>query len=82
MGNQEWENFVRGMGEAGVDSELMAGAYIAEHILGVYYEEAERALDYLETPNELQTQAREILIRRWRQIKSLVEEAVEHNASL
>lgn len=82
LGAEEWKKFVRGVHAADVDDERRADAYIADHILGVCYMEAKRALDYLEAEHGLESRAREMLIRRWRQIKDLITAVIKDNFNL
>ena len=61
------------------DNEVKADALILSRILEVYYAEAEHALICMvECADRIKQQPREVLVRRWSQIKELVVEAVKN----
>lgn len=61
--------------------ERRADSYIVAHIMDVYYSEAANALDWLEMMTECQSGPREMLVKRWSQIKDLIMYAFKYNVN-
>lgn len=73
--------FVEGRNGADMGDGRITYAYIATHIMEVYYSEAANALDYLETNTELHPGPRKTLAKRWSQIKHLIMDASNQYAN-
>jgi len=82
---KEWTIFREGQclnDDASKQDEYEADAFIVENILEVYLWEAEEALKALKGLDSIGMQSqRETLIKRWKQIRSLIQQAIESSVS-
>jgi len=83
---KKWTRYVEGRfssDDAGEQDECGADAFIVENILQAYLWEAKKALKALKglDSTDLQSQ-KETLIKRWKQIRSMVQQAIETSVSL
>lgn len=77
LNSRDWKRYLKGLSisEEACD-ESQVNVIIEKHILQVYQDAAEKALKALENMNDQSVKhQKEALVRRWTQIKSVVEQA-------
>ena len=75
MNTARWKRFVKG-GEEQDREKMEADGYIAKNVLVVYFEEACDTISVLRTEGRrLPPSVRDLLMRRWTQIRELVRKA-------
>lgn len=77
LATSDWEKFVQGLEIDEVNDTGKAAAFIRDHILDPFFQEAEVHIGFLHDSIELPLDARRVLIKRWKQIQALLQHARE-----
>ena len=80
---RDWEDFVAGKLIETEQDEARVDAFVTMRILRVYYEEAKAAIrDLNRGGGTLKPRQREMVLKRWRQIKILVQKAFRSSINM